>query len=86
MWSTLRTSVRNICSPLSRSCHHGYSGGCPGVNLPWSKGMHNPMRFTLFWVIIGTVGFGAPWLVVRHQMLRNTGGPPPEPKSEEEHK
>ncbi|KAH8353953.1 hypothetical protein KR067_005946 [Drosophila pandora] len=67
MWSTLRNPVRKICGPLNRY-GHGYPGGCPGANLPFS--LDSPMRFTLFFFIAGVIGFGAPALVFRHQMLR----------------
>ncbi|XP_037823170.1 uncharacterized protein LOC119611592 [Lucilia sericata] len=47
-----------------------YKGGVPGCNLPFRKSMDNPMRFTAFFLLAGIIGFGAPWLVVMHQMLR----------------
>ncbi|KAM7345342.1 cytochrome c oxidase subunit 7C-like [Cochliomyia hominivorax] len=47
-----------------------YKGGIPGCNLPFRKSLDNPMRFTAFFLMAGVIGFGAPWLVVMHQMLR----------------
>jgi len=34
------------------------------------------MRFTVCYLIAGIVGFGAPFLVIRHQMLRNVTDEP----------
>ncbi|KAH8367143.1 hypothetical protein KR084_003324 [Drosophila pseudotakahashii] len=68
MWSTLRKPISKFCGPLKRH-GHGDAGGCPGANLPF--GLNSPMRFTLWYLIAGVVGFGAPFLVIRHQMLRN---------------
>ncbi|KAH8232913.1 hypothetical protein KR026_001776 [Drosophila bipectinata] len=68
MWSTLRNPIRQICAPLKRY-GHGYPGGVPGENLPFS--LDTPMRFTLWYMIAGVLGFGAPFLVFRHQMLRS---------------
>ncbi|XP_059217598.1 cytochrome c oxidase subunit 7C, mitochondrial-like [Stomoxys calcitrans] len=45
-----------------------YKGGVPGCNLPFK--LDNPYRFTVFYLVAGIIGFGAPWLVVMHQMLR----------------
>ncbi|XP_030558195.1 uncharacterized protein LOC115760818 [Drosophila novamexicana] len=74
----LRAEVRKMCVPLIRQMS-GHPGGIPGLNLPFRKGLDSPMRFTVFWLVLGTLGFGAPWLVVRHQMLRNvTDDQPPE--------
>ncbi|XP_017120455.1 cytochrome c oxidase subunit 7C, mitochondrial [Drosophila elegans] len=75
MWSTLRKPVAQFCKPLKRY-GHGYSGGCPGANLPF--GLDSPMRFTVCYLIAGVVGFGAPFLVIRHQMLRNVTEDPKE--------
>ncbi|KAH8269613.1 hypothetical protein KR018_010508 [Drosophila ironensis] len=68
MWSILRNPLRKSFGPLHRY-GHGYPGGQPGVNIPFN--MDNPMRFTLIYFIAGFVGFGAPALVFRHQMLRD---------------
>ncbi|KAH8401253.1 hypothetical protein KR009_004144 [Drosophila setifemur] len=68
MWSLLRNPSRQLRAPQIRY-DHGYPGGTPGVNLPF--GLDTPMRFTLCWLIAGVIGFGAPALVLRHQMLRN---------------
>ncbi|XP_030380693.1 uncharacterized protein LOC115628661 [Scaptodrosophila lebanonensis] len=84
MWSIVRASARKMWAASTLARSFGYAGGVPGNNLPWRKGMDNPMRFTLFYLIIGTVGFGAPWLVVRHQMLRNVVDEPPPPEEEPE--
>jgi len=43
-------------------------------NLPF--GLDSPMRFTVCYLIAGIVGFGAPFLVIRHQMLRNVTDEP----------
>ncbi|XP_073844622.1 cytochrome c oxidase subunit 7C-like [Musca autumnalis] len=45
-----------------------YKGGVPGCNLPFK--LDKPYRFTVFYLVAGVIGFGAPWLVVMHQMLR----------------
>ncbi|XP_075148825.1 cytochrome c oxidase subunit 7C, mitochondrial-like [Haematobia irritans] len=45
-----------------------YKGGVPGCNLPFK--LDNPYRFTAYYLVAGVIGFGAPWLVVMHQMLR----------------
>ncbi|XP_034107486.1 cytochrome c oxidase subunit 7C, mitochondrial [Drosophila sulfurigaster albostrigata] len=71
--------MRNIFSPLVRRMS-GYPGGVPGLNMPFRRGMESPLRFTFFWLVLGTIGFGAPFLVIRHQMLRNVSDPPPEEK------
>ncbi|KMY92658.1 cytochrome c oxidase subunit 7C, mitochondrial [Drosophila simulans] len=68
MWPTLRKPIGKFTGPLMRY-GSGYPGGSPGANLPF--GLDSPMRFTLFYLIAGVVGFGAPFLVIRHQMLRN---------------
>ncbi|XP_020800686.1 cytochrome c oxidase subunit 7C, mitochondrial [Drosophila serrata] len=77
MWPAVRNPIRKVSGPLTRQ-GHGYSGGCPGNNLPF--GLDTPMRFTLFYTIAGIVGFGAPFLVVRHQMLRNVTDDEPKPE------
>ncbi|EDW01810.1 GH21644 [Drosophila grimshawi] len=66
-----------MCAPLIRRMS-GYPGGIPGMNLPFRKGIENPMRFTLIYLVLGTLGFGAPFLVIRHQMLRNVDDKPKE--------
>ncbi|KAH8407543.1 hypothetical protein KR222_005135, partial [Zaprionus bogoriensis] len=71
----LRPEARRLFAPMSRLMS-GYPGGCPGVNLPFRRGMDNHVRFTIFWTILGTIGFGAPVLVLRHQMLRNVEDAP----------
>ncbi|XP_023168287.1 uncharacterized protein LOC111597687 [Drosophila hydei] len=73
----LRAEVRKIFAPLARHMS-GYPGGVPGLNLPFRKGLESPVRFTISWFILGTLGFGAPWLVVRHQLLRNVTEEPKE--------
>ncbi|XP_039502170.1 cytochrome c oxidase subunit 7C, mitochondrial [Drosophila santomea] len=75
MWPTLRKPIYKFRGPLKRY-GSGYSGGTPGVNLPF--GLDSPMRFSLFYLIAGIVGFGAPFLVIRHQMLRNVTEDPKE--------
>ncbi|XP_068145654.1 uncharacterized protein COX7CL [Drosophila tropicalis] len=82
MWSVISRMVNKIQGSLPCRFAGGYGGGCPGANLPWSKGMHSPIRFTIFYAILGILGFGSPWLVVRHQMLRDVTLP--EPVSEDE--
>ncbi|XP_017836051.1 uncharacterized protein LOC108595341 [Drosophila busckii] len=64
----LLNSVRKLNLPLVR--HHGHPGGIPGLNMPFRKGMESPIRFTIFFVVLSVIGFGAPCLVFRHQMMR----------------
>ena len=32
--------------------------------------MDNPLRLTAFYLLLGGLGFGAPWLVIMHIMLK----------------
>ncbi|KRG04233.1 cytochrome c oxidase subunit 7C, mitochondrial [Drosophila mojavensis] len=73
----LRAEVRKLYAPLTRQMS-GYPGGVPGLNLPFRRALENPVRLTISWLILGILGFGAPWLVVRHQMLRNVTTEPSE--------
>ncbi|KAH8253940.1 hypothetical protein KR032_007823 [Drosophila birchii] len=68
MWPALRQPIRKVSRPLIRQ-GHGYAGNEPGNNLPF--GLNSPIRFTLWFTIWGAAGFGSPFLVIRHQMLRN---------------
>ncbi|CAG9808470.1 unnamed protein product [Chironomus riparius] len=47
--------------------HHSH-GGIPGENLPF--GIHNRFKLTAYFMLFFGSGFGAPFLVLRHQLLK----------------
>ncbi|EDW08701.1 hypothetical protein AWZ03_001824 [Drosophila navojoa] len=62
-----RSSViaRNFSQSMVR---YGGHGGIPGENLPFS--LQNKYRITALFTVGCVLGFGAPFLIVRHQLLK----------------
>ncbi|BFG05929.1 GL11513 [Drosophila persimilis] len=62
-----RSSViaRNFSQSMVRFSGHG---GVPGENLPF--GLTNKYRITALFTIGCVLGFGSPFLIVRHQLLK----------------
>ncbi|XP_066254975.1 cytochrome c oxidase subunit 7C, mitochondrial-like [Euwallacea similis] len=58
--------ARNAIASFVR--HHGH-GGIPGENLPFS--IDNRYRLTALFIAFFGSGFGAPFLIVRHQMTKS---------------
>ncbi|KAK4885005.1 hypothetical protein RN001_001276 [Aquatica leii] len=56
--------ARNVARSLVRN-HHG---GVPGENLPFEVG--NKYKLTLLFTLFFGSGLGAPFLIVRHQLLK----------------
>ncbi|XP_053964780.1 cytochrome c oxidase subunit 7C, mitochondrial-like [Anastrepha ludens] len=57
--------ARNITQSLVRHSSHG---GIPGENLPF--GLTNRYKLTAYFVLFFGSGLAAPFLVVRHQLLK----------------
>ncbi|XP_011177845.1 PREDICTED: cytochrome c oxidase subunit 7C, mitochondrial-like [Bactrocera latifrons] len=57
--------ARNITQSLVR--HHSH-GGIPGENLPF--GLNNRYKLTAYFILFFGSGLAAPFLVVRHQLLK----------------
>ncbi|XP_017049984.1 cytochrome c oxidase subunit 7C, mitochondrial [Drosophila ficusphila] len=57
--------VRNFSQSMVRMSGHG---GVPGENLPF--GLTNKYRITALFTIGTVLGFGSPFLIVRHQLLK----------------
>ncbi|CAH0551197.1 unnamed protein product [Brassicogethes aeneus] len=57
--------VRNAISQFVRNHgHHGY----PGENLPFS--INNRVKLTALFIAFFGSGFGAPFLILRHQLVK----------------
>ncbi|CAG9764716.1 unnamed protein product [Ceutorhynchus assimilis] len=63
-----RTSLfaRNAFTKLVRNSHA--HGGVPGENLPF--GIENRFKLTAYFILFFGSGFGAPFLVLRHQLTK----------------
>ncbi|CAH1104144.1 unnamed protein product [Psylliodes chrysocephalus] len=59
----VRNLVRNA---VVRAAHD--HGGVPGVNLPF--GINNRYRLTALMILFCGSGFGAPFLILRHQLTK----------------
>ncbi|CAG9837267.1 unnamed protein product [Diabrotica balteata] len=59
----VRQMVRNA---IVRASHD--HGGVPGVNLPFD--IHNRFKLTAMMIAFFGSGFGAPFLIVRHQLTK----------------
>ncbi|KAJ8947281.1 hypothetical protein NQ318_014178 [Aromia moschata] len=57
--------LRNTFRSLAR--YHD-DGGVPGGNLPFS--LTNRYKLTAYFVLFFGSGFGAPFLILRHQLLK----------------
>lgn len=57
-----------MTSGVRRSGGHHDEGGIPGANLPFS--LNNPYKLTLLYILFFGSAFGAPFLIVRHQLLK----------------
>ncbi|XP_023014813.1 cytochrome c oxidase subunit VIIc [Leptinotarsa decemlineata] len=61
--------VRNVLRNTVRFSHdHHGGGGIPGSNLPFS--INNRYKLTAMMVFFFGSAFGAPFLIVRHQLLK----------------
>ncbi|KAH1001155.1 cytochrome c oxidase subunit 7C, mitochondrial [Dendroctonus ponderosae] len=58
--------ARNAISNFVRNHSHG---GVPGENLPFQ--IENRYRLTAVFILFFGSGFGAPFLILRHQLLKN---------------
>ncbi|VEN36332.1 unnamed protein product [Callosobruchus maculatus] len=60
--------VRNVFKNAVRFSHHS-TGGIPGSqNLPFD--ISNRYKLTALFIVFFGSGFGAPFLVLRHQLLK----------------
>ncbi|KAI9583286.1 cytochrome c oxidase subunit 7C, mitochondrial-like [Glossina fuscipes] len=57
--------ARNLTKSMVR--FHGH-GGIPGENIPFS--LQNRYRITGVFTVFTVLGFGSPFLIVRHQLLK----------------
>ncbi|KAL7641044.1 UNVERIFIED_CONTAM: hypothetical protein RMT77_008181 [Armadillidium vulgare] len=57
--------VRNIMTSVVR---RGNEGGIPGSNLPFQ--IKNRYRLTATFIVFFGSGFGLPFILVRHQLLK----------------
>ncbi|XP_005191003.1 cytochrome c oxidase subunit 7C, mitochondrial [Musca domestica] len=57
--------ARNISKAMVRFHSHG---GIPGENLPFS--LKNRYKLTAIFTTFTVLGFGSPFLIVRHQLLK----------------
>ncbi|OQV18342.1 hypothetical protein BV898_07545 [Hypsibius exemplaris] len=62
-----RPGQRNFSTSMKRLDD---DGGIPGGNLPFN--IHNRYTFTLLFTAFFGSGFGLPFLVVRHQLLKKS--------------
>ncbi|XP_037823166.1 cytochrome c oxidase subunit 7C, mitochondrial [Lucilia sericata] len=58
-------AASNLSKALVRFHSHG---GIPGENLPFS--LKNRYRITAIFTTFTVLGFGSPFLIVRHQLLK----------------
>ncbi|CAH1117340.1 unnamed protein product [Phaedon cochleariae] len=58
--------VRNVLRNVVRNSHD--HGGVPGANLPFQ--IKNRFRLTAVMILFLGSAFGAPFLIVRHQLLK----------------
>ncbi|KAF4526141.1 hypothetical protein B566_EDAN012452 [Ephemera danica] len=66
--SRLSQIARNFTtSAIRRSGDHGH-GGVPGMNLPFQ--ITNRYRLTALFIVFFGSGLGAPFLILRHQLLK----------------
>ncbi|RZC40956.1 COX7C domain containing protein [Asbolus verrucosus] len=57
--------ARNVIGNFVRNSGHG---GVPGENLPFS--ITNRYKLTAMFILFFGSGFGAPFLILRHQLLK----------------
>jgi len=57
-----------VRQPIGNFIRHGSHGGIIGENLPFS--LRNRYRFTALFVLFFGSGLAAPFLVLRHQLLK----------------
>ncbi|XP_055333791.1 cytochrome c oxidase subunit 7C, mitochondrial-like [Paramacrobiotus metropolitanus] len=65
---TARGKKNFSTSKSRRSGDHHDEGGNPGENLPFD--ITNRYKFTLIYTAFFASGFGLPFLVVRHQLMK----------------
>ncbi|KAJ8964647.1 hypothetical protein NQ314_004727 [Rhamnusium bicolor] len=58
--------VKNAIRSMARYHDHG---GVPGANLPFS--INNRFKLTALFIVFFGSGFGAPFLILRHQLLKS---------------
>lgn len=58
---------RNVVTNFVRN--HGLQGGVPGENLPF--GLDNRYKLTAYFILYIGSGLSAPYLITRHQLLKN---------------
>ncbi|XP_044738400.1 cytochrome c oxidase subunit 7C, mitochondrial-like [Chrysoperla carnea] len=51
---------------------HSHDGGVPGGNLPF--GINNVPKLTAYFTIFMALGLGAPFFVLRHQLVKKSSG------------
>ncbi|XP_013118865.1 cytochrome c oxidase subunit 7C, mitochondrial [Stomoxys calcitrans] len=66
MLNPTKLLARNVSKALVR--HHSH-GGVPGENLPFS--LNNRYKLTAIFTVFTALGFGSPFLIVRHQLLKS---------------
>ncbi|KAL1501501.1 hypothetical protein ABEB36_006811 [Hypothenemus hampei] len=64
-----RTSLfaRQAITKFVRNSHA--HGGVPGENLPFD--LHNHYKLTALFIVFFGSGFGAPFFILRHQLLKS---------------